>query len=305
MVSVESNGITLSYESFGYGDAGSILLISGLGSQMLRWPEVFCESLVAKGFRVIRFDNRDAGYSTHFTNSPTPDFSALANAVMAGRTPAVPYTLFDMAEDAMGLLNALKIDKAHVVGRSMGGMIAQLLCSEHPERMLSLTSIMSSTGNPNLPSAAPDILDMLTKPAPHPLKDEAGFLAHSLAFAKRISSPDYPFNEDAHRVLVLEETRRAYDPTALGRQIAAIAATGDIRSRLTRIVAPTLVVHGVDDPLIPLDCGRDTAASIAGAEFMPVEGMGHDFPSALYQTVSDAIDRTARRWHSERRTPPK
>lgn len=292
---VETNGITVGYDSFGDEGAEAILLISGLGAQMIRWTMPFCGRLADKGFRVIRFDNRDAGRSTHFTHSPTPDFSALASAIAAGRTPDVPYTLYEMVGDAIGLLDALKIGRAHVVGRSMGGMIAQLMSSEYPERILSLTSIMSSTGNPNLPSAAPDIMAMLTKRAPHPFEDEAGFLEHSLAFARRIASPGYPFNEEAHRILVLEETKRAYDPAAFGRQIAAIAATGDIRSRLARIVAPALVVHGIDDPLIPLDCGRDTALSIPGAEFMPVDGIGHDFPSALYPTVTDAIDRTARR----------
>ncbi|MEC5405039.1 alpha/beta hydrolase [Paraburkholderia sp. MPAMCS5] len=292
---VKTNSVTVGYESFGDEDAEVILLISGLGAQMIRWTAPFCESLVAKGFRVIRFDNRDAGSSTHFTHSPAPDFSALASAIAAGRTPDVPYTLYDMVGDAIGLLDALQIDRAHVVGRSMGGMIAQLMSSEYPERILSLTSIMSSTGNPNLPSAAPDIMAMLTKRSPHPFEDEAGFLEHSLAFARRIASPGYPLDEEVHRILVLEEARRAYDPAAFGRQIGAIAATGDIRSRLARIVAPTLVVHGVDDPLIPLDCGRDTAISIPGAEFMAVNGMGHDLPSALYHTVADAIDRTARR----------
>lgn len=292
---IEANGIAISCESHGREDASALLLISGLGSQMIRWPASFCAVLVEKGFRVIRFDNRDAGHSTHFTVATPPDFAALASAVAAGRRPEVPYTLDDMVGDAIGLLDALCIDRAHVVGRSMGGMIAQLMSSAHPERILSLTSMMSSTGNPGLPSAAPDVMGMLTKRAPDPREDEAGFLEHSLAFARRIASPGYPFNADAHRRLVLEETRRVYEPTAFGRQIAAIAATGDIRSRLARIVAPALVVHGTEDPLVPLDCGRDTAACIRGAEFMQVEGMGHDLPPALYQTVADAIGRTARR----------
>lgn len=292
---IEANGITVGCESFGREEADAILLISGLGSQMLRWPARFCEMLVEKGFRVIRFDNRDAGHSTHFTAATAPDLAALASAVAAGRRPQVAYTLDDMVGDAVGVLDALCIERAHVVGRSMGGMIAQLMASAHPERVLSLTSIMSSTGNPNLPAAAPDVMGMLTTRAPHPGEDEAGFLAHSLAFARRIASPGYRFNAHTHRRLVLEETRRSYDPAAFGRQIAAIAATGDIRARLARIVAPALVVHGTEDPLVPLDCGRDTAASIRGAQFMPVEGMGHDLPAALYQAVADAITRTARR----------
>lgn len=292
---IKANGITLSHDSFGDENAEVILLISGLGAQMIRWDTPFCESLVSQGFRVLRFDNRDAGLSTHFTDFPPLDFSVLAREIAGGQVLAVPYTLYDMADDAIGLLDALHIERVHAVGRSMGGMIAQLMASEYPQRISSLTSIMSSTGNRSLPSAAPDIMAMLMKRAPHPLEDEAGFLDHSLAFMRRIASPDYPFNEDAHRMLVREEIRRDYDPTAFGRQLAALAATGDIRSKLARIIAPALVVHGTDDPLIPAACGRDTAASIHGAELMLVDGMGHDLPSALHHTLADAIGRLARR----------
>jgi pimeloyl-ACP methyl ester carboxylesterase len=293
MTIAQANDVTLKYDSFGDDNAEVILLISGLGAQMIRWPIPFCENLAARGCRVIRFDNRDAGGSTHFPDSPAPDFSALA-AAAAGLRPNAPYTLHDMVCDAIGLLDALSIERAHFVGRSMGGMIAQLAASDYPKRVLSLTSIMSSTGNPNLPSAAPDVMAMLTRRAPNPFEDEAGFMEHNLAFARRIASPGYPFDEEAHRALILEETRRAYDPAGFARQIAAIAATGDNRPRLARIVAPALVIHGTDDPLILPACGEDTASSIPGAELMLIGGMGHDLPSALYQTVADAIERTAR-----------
>lgn len=295
MTTLKVNGIDLSCNSFGDNNAEAILLIAGLGTQMIRWPVLFCESLVARGYRVIRFDNRDAGCSSHFTDYPAPDFGALATALAAGQRPSVPYTLYDMAGDAIGLLDALGIERAHLVGRSMGGMIAQIAASEYPERILSLTSIMSSTGNPSLPSASQEVMAMLTRSAPNPLEDEAGFLAHSLAFARRIASPGYPFDEEAHRSLILEETRRAYDPTSFGRQIAAIAAAGDLRPLLAKITVPSLIVHGVDDALIPAACGRDTASSIRGSEFMLIDGMGHDLPSSLYQTVADGIDRVARR----------
>jgi len=286
---------SINYDSFGDENAEAILLIAGLGDQMIRWTVPFCESLVARGFRVIRFDNRDAGKSTHFTDAPVLSFSDLANAIASGRKPEVPYTLDDLVEDAMGLLDALMIGQAHVVGRSMGGMVAQLMASKYPERVLSLTSIMSSTGNPNLPPAASDVMGMLTKQAPHPFEDEAGFLEHNLAFARRIASPGFPFDEKAHRTFMLEAVSRAYNPAGFGRQIAAIAATGDIRPQLARIVAPTLVVHGADDPLIHPACGKDTAASIPGAEFMLICGMGHDLPAALYPTVIEAIDGNTRR----------
>jgi pimeloyl-ACP methyl ester carboxylesterase len=294
MATLKVNGIHLSYDSFGDSNAGTILLIAGLGTQMIRWPVPFCKGLVARGYRVIRFDNRDAGCSSHFTDYPAPDFGALASAIAAGQRPNVPYTLHDMADDSIGLLDALGIERAHLVGRSMGGMIAQIAASKYPKRIWSLTSIMSSTGNPGLPSASQEVMTKLTQSAPNPLEDEAGFLEHSLAFARLIASPAYPFEEEAQRAIILAEIRRAYNPTGFARQIAAIGATGDIRPLLAKITVPSLIVHGADDVLIPAACGRDTASSIRGAEFMLIDGMGHDLPSSLYQTVTDGIDRVAR-----------
>ncbi|MDI4643709.1 alpha/beta fold hydrolase [Cohnella hashimotonis] len=291
---VKVNGVELAYDHFGYETDEAILLIAGLGTQMIRWTVPFCEGLAARGFRVIRFDNRDVGCSTHFSHYRTMDFAALATALMSGQRPDIPYTLDDMANDAIGLLDALSIDRAHIVGRSMGGMIAQIAASEYPERVLSLTSIMSSSGNPALPQASPEVMAMMTTPAPNPFEDEAGFLAHSLSFAKRIAGTGYPFEEDAYRALVLEEARRAYDPGSVGRQIAAIAVSGDRRPRLATIKAPTLVIHGADDPLFVPACGEDTASAIPGAEFMLIDGMGHDIPHQLYLVISDAIERTAR-----------
>lgn len=293
MNSVNANGVQLAYDIFGRQEDEPVLLIAGLGTQMIRWTSPFCEELAARGYRVIRFDNRDAGWSTHFSDLAPPEFGALVAALMAGRRPDIPYSLHDMAADAIGLLDALSIDRAHVAGRSMGGMIAQIIASEHPDRVLSLTSIMSSTGNPALPQAAPDVMAMMMRPAPDPVSDQEGFLAHSLAFARRIAGTKFGLDEDAHRALVLEEVRRAYDPHGTARQIAAMAVAGDRRSRLAAIDVPALVVHGADDPLILPACGMDTAASIPGAEFMLVEGMGHDLPPALYGTIVEAIARTA------------
>lgn len=290
---VKANGIELAYESLGDEADEAILLIAGLGTQMIRWTVPFCEALAARGYRVIRFDNRDTGCSTHFRQCPPPDFSALAAELMAGRRPDVPYTLHDMALDAIGLLDMLSIDQAHVVGRSMGGMIAQIMASEHPARVRSLTSIMSSTGNSALPQAAPEVMAMMMRPAPDPISDEAGFLAHSIAFARRISGKDSLFDNEAHRRLVLEEVQRAYDPGGSRRQIAAIAVAGDRRSRLATITVPALVIHGADDPLVPPACGRDTAVSIPHANLLLIVGMGHDLPPAFYRTVIEAIDQTA------------
>lgn len=292
---VNTNGIEIAYDVFGRQGDPVIMLIAGLGTQMIRWTDPFCEELASRGYRVLRFDNRDAGYSTHLSERVPPDSGALVASLMAGRLPDVPYTLYDMAADGIGLLDALSIDRAHVVGRSMGGMIAQIMASEYPDRVLSLTSIMSSTGNPALPQAGPDVMGMMMRPSPDPRSDEAGFLVHSVAFARRIASTGFAFDEEAHHGLVLEEARRAYDPAGTARQIAAMAVAGDRRPQLATILKPVLVIHGKDDPLILPACGEDTAAAIPGAELMLVDGMGHDLPAPLYNSIVDAIDRTAKR----------
>ncbi len=291
---LNANGIELAFDRFGDEAGEPLILISGLGTQMIRWTVPFCQGLAVLGYQVIRFDNRDAGRSTHFTQHRAPNLQELTATLMVGKKPEVPYSLYDMADDVVGLLDSLSIDRAHVVGRSMGGMIAQIVAAEHPERVLSLTSIMSSTGNPALPQAEPEVMAMMIRPAPDPFSDQEEFLLHSLAFARRIAGTGYVFDEEAHRSLVLEEVRRAHDAGGVGRQIAAMAVTGDLRSRLATVKAPTLVVHGADDPLILPACGRDTASSIPDAEFLLLDGMGHDLPPALYDRVAEAIDRTAR-----------
>ena len=295
MTITKVNGIELAWDSFGNETDEAILLIAGLGTQMIRWTVPFCEELAAQGFRVIRVDNRDTGCSSHFSACTPPDFGALVAALMGGRRPDVPYTLDDMAADAIGLLDTLGIAQAHVVGRSMGGMIAQIMASEYVGRILSLTSIMSSTGNTALPQAAPDVMAMMMRPAPDPAADQEGFLSHRLAFARRIAGTGYAFDEDAHRALLLEEAQRGNAPGGTARQIAAMAVAGDRRARLATIAAPTLVVHGSDDPLILPACGDDTAISIPDAEFMRIDGMGHDLPPELYRTVAEAICCVARK----------
>ncbi|MGG4345172.1 alpha/beta fold hydrolase [Paenibacillus lautus] len=289
------NGIDLAYDSYGNETDETILLIAGLGTQMIRWTVPFCKILTKRGFRVIRFDNRDTGRSTHFNQYAALDFEALAKTLMSGQLPDIPYTLNDMADDAIGLLDALGIKKAHLVGRSMGGMIAQLTASRYPERVLSLTSIMSTTGNPDLPPTSPEVMALMTRPAPNPMEDEAGYLAHNLAFAKRIAGSGYPFEENEYRSLIREEVQRAYDPGSIGRQIAAIAVSGDRRPHLAKVNVPALIIHGMDDPMFVPACGKDTAETIPGAEFMLLEGMGHDLPPQLFETIADGIERTARR----------
>lgn len=294
MPRVLANGLDIAFDSFGPQDGEAILLVAGLGVQMIRWPDAFCAALAGHGFRVIRFDNRDAGGSTHLDQHAPPNLGPLVAALMAGRRPEVPYTLHDMAADAVGLLDALAIPRTHVIGLSMGGMIAQIMASEHPGRVLSLTSIMSGTGNQALPQAEPEVLAMMMRPAPDPVMDEAGFVAHSLALARRIAGPAHPVDDGAHRRLVLEEARRAHDPRGARRQLAAMAVAGDRRAKLATIAVPALVIHGACDPLIPPACGADTAASIPGAEFLLVDGMGHHLPASLHRRVADAIVRVAR-----------
>jgi pimeloyl-ACP methyl ester carboxylesterase len=295
MSTLQANGLTLGYDRFGDARDEAMLLISGLGVQRLRWAGSFCERLAAQGFHVIRFDNRDTGESTRLSGAPVPDFAALVAALAAGHVPTVPYTLHDLATDAIALLNTLGISRAHVVGRSMGGMVAQLLASTHADRVLSLVSIMSSTGHPGLPTTAPDVMAMLMRPVPDPRADEAAFLAHGVAFARRIAGTGFSFDEATHRDVLQAELMRAQGPDGMARQIAAIAATGSLRPLLARVAAPTLVVHGSDDPMIPPACGRDVADHIVGAEFLLVDGMGHDVPVVLYNRLVQAITTNARR----------
>jgi pimeloyl-ACP methyl ester carboxylesterase len=291
---VEANGIELAYEAYGDETGEPMLLISGLGTQMIRWTSTFCESLADRGFRVMRFDNRDAGCSTHLVDVAVPDLSELVTAAMSGKKLDVPYSLRDMAEDAVGLLDALKVRAAHVVGRSMGGMIAQILASEHRQRVLSLTSIMSSNGNPQLPQTPPDVMSMMMRPGPDPDQDWEGFAAHSLQFAQRIAGSGFAVDEQAHRALILEEHRRGRGGRGAARHIAAIAATGNLREQLASIDVPTLVIHGADDPLVPPACGRDTAEAIPGAKFMMIDGMGHEIPPALENRIAAAIHDNAK-----------
>ncbi len=277
--------IHIAHDITGPIDGAPLLLIAGLGVQMIRWTDEFCGRLAAMGFRVIRCDNRDAGRSTPLAGAPVPAMADLAR----GRFGAVPYTLHDMAADALGLLDRLGIGRAHVAGRSMGGMIAQILAARHPDRVASLTAIMSSTGNPALPPPTPQAMAALTRPGPDPRVDRDGYLDHAVAAARAIASPGFPFDPAAHRALALAELERGYNPAGFGRQIAAIAATGDLRPLSRTIAAPTLVIHGSDDPLVPPACGRDIAATIPGARLMLVDGMGHDLPPALYPAVAGAI----------------
>lgn len=293
MAQARVNGISLEYEVHGPEDGAPLLLIMGLGAQMTRWPAPLYEKLVARGMRVIRFDNRDVGLSQKFSGAPS--LADVAAALSAGEKPALPYTLDDMAADAVGLLDFLGIERAHIAGASMGGMIGQLVAADYPARVLSLTSIMSTTGNPSLPRATAEAMAVLTTRAPDPATNEAAFLDHSVRSARTIGSPGFPFDEAFLRTRALSDARRCYEPAGVARQLAAITANGDRRAKLARITAPVVVLHGEADPLVPVDGGRDTAASIPAAELQIVQGMGHDVPPGLYDVVVDAISRAVSR----------
>lgn len=295
MPQIHANGIKLEYEIVGDAGAEPLLAIMGLGAQMTRWPLEFRRRLANRGFRVVSFDNRDVGLSEKIEAAGAPDLGAVVKALSEGRRPQVAYTLAEMAADAAGLLEALDVERAHVVGASMGGMIAQLVAADHPERVLSLTSIMSSTGNPALPRATPEASAVLAERGPDPHQDLEAFLAHSVRSARTIGSPAYPQDEAALRERALTDFRRSFYPVGFQRQYAAIMASPDRRPKLAGIKAPAMVVHGEADPLVPVAGGRDTAQNIPGAELRIIPGMGHDLPPALYDEIIDAIAAVAAR----------
>lgn len=275
MPRAKNGPVELEYETFGASDAPAMLLINGLGSQMTRWPVDFCERLAGHGYRVIRFDNRDVGKSTWFKDGDA-------------------YSLSDMAADAMAVLDAVGVAKAHVAGMSMGGMIAQLAAIEHPDRVLSLTSIMSATGAAGTMDPAPAAGSVLTAPAPDPAADFEAFLAHVVKNAQIIGSPGYPVDDAAVRKRAIDEYERAFTPTASQRQMRAIRGDGDRTERLGKLKVPAVVLHGADDPLIQVVGGEATAKAIPGAELRVIPGMGHNLPPSLYDTFIDAILAAAR-----------
>ena len=284
MTAILANKIELEYESFGRDADPAILLIMGLGGHLTRWNLELCDLLVARGYRVIRFDNRDCGLSTHFSDAPVPDLRALQN----GQPVTLPYTLDDLVADSVGLLDALGIKQANVAGASMGGAIAQLAAANYPERVISLTSIMSSSGNPALPAPTPAAATALFAPLPRQ-RDRESIVADSIARYETLESPAYPTDCGRLRQLFADEYERNFDPRGVARQLAALIANGDRRPMLQSITAPSVVLHGAADQLIPLACGEDVARNIPNAEFRIIDGMGHDFPVALSKIFADAI----------------
>lgn len=293
MPTIPANGVNIEYETMGDRANPTILLVMGLGAQLTLWPVELCEALVARGFYVIRYDNRDIGLSTKFDAAGVPDMAQLMMALMTGKTPQVAYTLDDMAADGVALLDALGIERAHIVGASMGGMIAQLIAADHPDKTLSLTSIMSTTGNPAVPAAKPEAMAVLTN---RPQSGDADTIVdYSVAAARVIGSPAYPAAEDRLRTRARFDFDRSFSPAGAARQMAAVLANGDRRAKLGQVMAPTLVIHGDADPLVPVEGGRDTHEAILGSELLVIPGMGHDLPLELIETIADAVAGVAAR----------
>ncbi len=288
MPSAKFDGLEIEYETFGASDAEPILLIMGLGSQMVGWTEDFCTRLAAAGggHHVVRYDNRDTGLSTRFEGGEHDDVLGAMQAIAEGRPVRAPYLLGDMATDAAGLLEALGLSDAHIVGASMGGMIAQSLAIEFPERVRSLVSIMSTTGDPSLPPPTPAAMGALMKPPPAS-RDEA--ISQALEVWKTIGSPGFPFDEERIRRRTNESYDRGHYPEGGERQMVAITASPDRTEALGAVRAPTLVIHGEADPLVSIACGRATEAAIPGARGLYLEGMGHDLPVELYDELVEAI----------------
>ena len=274
MPRARNGAVEIEYQSFGDDRPEAVLLVNGLGAQMTRWPEAFCAKLVARGYRAIRFDNRDTGKSSW----------------LDGQT----YVLADMADDGIAVLDAAGVRRANIAGVSMGGMIVQRIALDHPDRVLSMTSIMSAPGLDTLKST-PEAMAVLNVAPPDPKADYEAFIAHQMANARTIGSPAYPWIEADLRARAESEYRRGFNPPGVARQRAAIGADGDRVAELANLKVPTVVLHGEDDPLVQPLGGQATAAAIPGAELRMIPGMGHDLPPGLHDIFVDAICTAASR----------
>jgi pimeloyl-ACP methyl ester carboxylesterase len=292
------NGVKIEYDTFGRGADRPLLLVMGLGAQMIQWDEAFCRQLVDAGHFVIRFDNRDVGLSEYFDSAGIPDTAETMRKMLSGEKPDVPYTADDMAADAFGVLDALDLASAHICGASMGGMIVQTMAINAPRRVRSLTSIMATTGNRALPPAKPEAIAALMSP-PARTRDEA--IERSLATARVIGSPGYSATEEEIRARAARAFDRAFHPEGVARQMAAIASHGSRKEKLQKLELPALVIHGRDDPLVPVEGGIDTHEALNGSELLVIDGMGHDLPRALWPQIVGAIAELTERAEAQRR----
>ena len=279
MPRVRANGIDIEYESFGRESDPLVLMIMGLGASLVLWPDSLCQGLAARGFRAVRFDNRDIGKSSHLSELGTPNIPELLQQATSGQQPKVPYSLSDMADDAVGLMLALGAERAHLVGGSMGGMIGQLVAINHPERAKSLISIMSTSGRP-FPAPNPEALKVLFTPPKSARRDD---LIETACLVRRaLGGPGYPESEADIRVKAERLVDHApYDPAGIARQTAAVIAAPPRNALLKAVRCPALVLHGDSDPLFPAAAAKDTAENIPGAELVVIPGMGHAIPESL------------------------
>jgi pimeloyl-ACP methyl ester carboxylesterase len=292
--------VQIAYETQGPPDGPPVLLVSGLGGQLISWDDGFCRRLTDRGLRVIRFDNRDVGLSTHLGDRPSD-----LEAALRGDADAIPYRLVDLADDAAGLVEHLGLDSAHVVGVSMGGMIAQQLAISHPDRVRSLTSIMSTTGHEDVGQPTEAAMAVLLAP-PSANRDE--YLERGVWSGSVLGSPAYPTDPEVLRERAGRGYDRAYDPPGVVRQLTAVLTTPDRTDELRRLSVPTVVIHGKDDPLVTVSGGEATAAAVPGAQLVLVDGMGHDLPEVLWPLVVDHIADLVQRAEASRSadaaTPP-
>jgi proline iminopeptidase len=285
---IKANGIALAYEVSGDAGATPIVLVMGLGLPLVFWPDAVVDGLVKAGYRVVRLDNRDCGLSQRMVEEVhVPIASAMARSIL-GMEVHAPYTLADMADDVLGVLDALAITRAHVVGASLGGMIAQVLAARRPKRVTSLVSIMSGSGNPYVSMARPRALSAILHRPERP-DDVASVTDHLVHVMGVIGSRGYPPDAKALRSLCERAARRGYDTHGIARQMLAMLASGDRRAELEKIRVPTLVIHGADDPLIPKSAGREVARIVPGAKLLEFDGMGHDLPAPLIPEIVTAI----------------
>lgn len=276
-------GIDVAYQRFGAPEDPVVLLVMGVGGQLVAWPEAFCDELVKRRLQVVRFDNRDVGRSSHMTRAPVPNLPA----VLAGDHASVSYTLSDMAADTVGLLDALGVKQAHLVGASMGGAIAQTIAIEHPSRVRSLTSIMATTGNMAVGQPAPEVLQALFSAPPAVTRDEV--IGQMMKAFRLVGSPAYPTPDEEIVDRAGRAYDRSYDPLGVARQAVATVASGDRTAKLRELRVPTLVIHGAEDRMCDPSGGRATAEAIPGAELLVIEGMGHDLPPALRVDLAERI----------------
>ncbi len=291
---IRANGIAVEVEDHGPRSGEPLLLIMGLGMQLLGWPDEFVARLVERGFRVVRFDNRDIGLSQGFDHAGVPNLAADSLRHALGLTVRAPYTLADMAADSLGVLDALGIGSAHVCGASMGGMIAQHLAFAEPKRVKSLTLMMTSSGSRRLPGPSLQVRSALVSRPKDP-KSVAGIVEHYVGFYGLIGSPAYPTPKDELRARFTRAVQRSHRPAGTARQMVAIAADGDRSPLLAGIGVPTHVVHGAADALVRVAAGRDLARRVPGATLDVVDGMGHDLPAALWPRFTAGIEAVARR----------